>query len=353
MDRPGASLFKLEKIPDSYWCRHEELEDAKSYGYVDDLYSTKLLKDALEKEAEEIILLPKNVPGVLYHEGISPPPQGGSLRIFDVALDNRGMYYLAADGPPSVSILSKSGAWTGIKVQPPWGANMSSVASDEAGQVFALIGGKLVRVFPNGMRDDTVGTVKGRTGRFLVHAKGIFLIENTPDYADPNPPRAIPIIYHYDFGEKLICQSKSEPDFIFRELAMSADRESILVVAGDSPFLNFKGPDCGSLMIRYDLACQKLFSCRLPNVGCDYPAMSIASLPKGGFVAATEDRFSVYSDECALMFEETIAGRDMGRVSISRVRTDASGESIYFVDRHYGRLLIYNLRNRIFESKQQ
>ena len=52
------------------------------------------------------------------------------------------------------------------------------------------------------------------------------------------------------------------------------------------------------------------------------------------------------------MFEETFAGRDMGRVSISRVRADASGEGVYFVDRHYGRLLVYNLRNRVFESKQ-
>ncbi len=58
VDKPGASLFKLEKIPDSYWRRSEELENAEDYGYVDDVHSTKVLKDALEKEAEEIKLLP-------------------------------------------------------------------------------------------------------------------------------------------------------------------------------------------------------------------------------------------------------------------------------------------------------
>lgn len=345
---PGASPVALERVPDSFYRRSEEAEGANGFAYWN-LKETMLMREKLAREAEAVKQLPRDVPGVLYSEGIRPP-KGYYATIGDLAVDNVGRFHLAASAwPRSVSILSPSGEWTGLYLTniDPGNRTLSgggiSLSSDEAGNVYVYVNGKISRfnqIGEVGPGEYVMMTkVKPYDGRFIVRGRDIFVV----DVNDGS------FLYHYDLGGNLVCQTQAEDDFVIRDLAFATDSDAILVVGGLTGTRN--GPYEGRV-IRYDPSCSKISSFALPWASFNMSATSIASLPRGGFIVSTGDRFYVYNPDSTLQFEETVGNREMGRVGISRVRSNAAGERLYFVDGAYGRLLVYDLEKREFPEKR-
>lgn len=355
-----TSVIDMEKIPPSYYVRHEEAEKAKTMNYEVDFYSTKHLREVIEKEERTVKSLPRYVPGVFY-QGFTFEKDFLMLPS-DIAIDEEGNVYVA--DLDVIHKFSKNGEL--IKKRMDNLRAEKDIEFDKRGNLYAYAFGEwLLKInlpdldisylsherFPK-KKGEGFSSMKHHftvsAGDKLFFIKGLYGMGSESK-----------TVFSYDLKGNLLCRFDAKANDIrpleteIQFLDITSDNEDNILIV-----YSFYNPVWDTVRNRYqfrdgilklDPQCNQLFDKKIDLDG--QKARSITQTSDGRIILASEDNIYVYDKHLTLMFKESLSGKELGKVDIRRIQAEREGEHLYMVESRYRRILRYNLMTRELHKK--
>jgi hypothetical protein len=345
LTNPTTTLLEMERISDNYYLRYQEMHNARSVHF--NLYSTKIFKEALSDEEIAIKALPRYVPGVLY-QGFSSP------RDLDIDSDNN-IYVSDAGIVEAVFKLSNNGEILD-KIQiyrSRSGAGPIDIDRDENGSLYLYSSGDLFKLDRNSLEARPILPKKSageifphRDMHFAIKGNKVVLINDIKPFANE------PYIYIYDTEGNYICRYEPSPQDIkdwmeFIDLTFTEKGNIFVIYSYLNADRNLNKYINGVLIL--DQACNEMKNVR---IDLDGKVTSIAHT-SDAFIIADKHQLYFFDTNLQLEYKYDLIDKDLGAISIKRIKTDPDANNLYIIESNYRRILAYKLRSKALFTKDK
>lgn len=382
---PKISNIQMEKIPSTYYLRYEECNKVKET-YRPDFFETKILKEAIQKEETTIKNLPRYVPGVFYQGFTFEKDHLHSPG--DIYLDAEDNIYIADGGVPSmIQKISNKGEIIDKEIVSFRGivlgrSNVLSknfdIENDDKGNLFIYGEQTLLKkiIMDNGYDDKgnrfiypkqtSQKKIKNYIYKIILGGRGdinffpfydmrivigpmntLFLIRADASFSNT------PVIYSCDFDGNLLCQREMvdeniKPDEVNTQLIdlTTDNRGDILLVYSyfNSHWDNAKRAYIyRNGIFKLDHNCNLIYN---KELSLDGRVTSITTTLDNYIIISDSHCFYVYDKNLNLQYKYDLSNRELGEISIKRIKADLRGENLYIIEGQYGRILKYNLNDK-------
>lgn len=387
---PKTPNIQMEKIADTYYLRYEEHKEARGNCEVD-FYETKLLKESLEKEEEVIKTLPRYIPGVFY-QGFTFE-KNYLLSPEDIEIDGEDNIYVADGGPMrTIKIISNKGEILykeKIYIRSLGSGGKLDLERDNDGNLYIFTSRALLirnirknykalvrqkesealaasdrrkaelRTLARGRKYKIISK-KGKAYAFpfydmhisLGQGNTLFLIRAISPYANT------PVLYSYDFEGNLLCnrEIKGEnvkPDEGYIQLIdLTTDTKGnvIVVYSYFNPYWDKakRGSRYRNGILKLDRNCNQIYN---KAVTLDDKATSITTTSDDSIIISDNHCFYVYDKNLNPLFKYDLSNRELGEISIKRIKADKRGQYLYMIESNYRRILKFDLQNKELYTK--
>jgi hypothetical protein len=387
---PENSNIQMDKIPDTYYLRYEECNKARGNYYVD-FYETQLLKEVIEKEEEVIKTLPRYVPGVFY-QGFTFE-KDYLLSPQDIAIDAEDNIYVADGGPlRTIKIISNKGEILykeKIYLRSLGSGGKLDLERDNDGNLYFFTSRALLirnirknyKALVRQKENEALAASDRRKAelRTLARARKYEIIsKNGNDYAFPfydmhislgqgntlfliraiSPYANTPVLYRYDFEGNLLCKREIKgesvkPDEGYIQLIdLTTDTKGnvIVVYSYFNPYWDKakRGYMYRNGILKFKQNCDQISDRAL---ALDDKATSITTTSDDSIIISDKLCFYVYDKNLNPLFKYDLSNRELGEISIKRIKADLRGQYLYLIESNYRRILKYDLQNKELYTK--
>ena len=347
----------MEKIPDTYYVRYEECNKARGNYHVD-RHETQLLKAAIEKEEEVIKTLPRYVPGVFYQGFTFEKNRLRSPQ--DIEIDEEDNLYVADGGfPRMIQKISNKSVIIYEKKYNRLSKGQVDIERDNDGNLFVFARRTLSKrttenniyvTIPKAGSDDVFPFQDMHIA--IGQRNTLFLIKTITPFVNT------PVIYSYDFKGNLLCKREIKGENVkpgegyiqLIDLTTDSKGNVLLVYSYLNPYWD-KVKD-GYLyrngILKFEQNCNQIYNRAL---ALDGKVTSITTTPDDSIIISDKHCFYVYDKNLNPLFKYDLSNRELGKISIRRIKADLRGQWLYIIESKYSRILKYDLQNKKLYEK--
>lgn len=348
-------IIELEKVPETYYLRYEELQEA-SGNYEVDKYKTDLFRELIDLDEAFIKNLPKFLTGVFsIHGSISDMDFDKDGNIYIV--DNQRIMKITKEG----ELLRIGGE---IYFQITSNIKPIDIEFDEEGDLYAFAARESQKI------NFTEKSIKQAMERLSIQYYGgplktpLFAKkEKKPKFADTYVKAEIVQndklfmiipegneLESYDLDGNKRCQYSREKDY-FKFIDIASDRNGYL-------YILYSNHEKDGMVYRNQNGIFKLDqNCKLiSNNTLDLDSKEVKSIEpanNGDMIIAAKDSFYIYNKNYQLLSRENLMDKELGQIDIHRIKIDKKSEYLYLIDKKYSRILKYNLITKEFDKRKE
>lgn len=334
-----SEVIKLQKLPASYYLRHEEAEKARAT-YLNYYYKTGFLKKAVDEEIEFIKSLSRYVPGVFCPSGTY---KDALLRFpYDIDIDMDGNLYVA-DGDFSItlykiskngSLINKSTLFNGVT------SSETDIEFDKDGNLYAYAKRALIEIDTTTLSSKVALCKKDSNyifpyyeSRFCIADKKIYLLQEDKPFRNNAP---FQYLYMYDFEGNLLKKIEvPESNTYAYSFDITTDlNNNIYIAYGSGPSIR---------LIKFNKKLEQQYD-RQVKIDILIPDITIA---RGNhIIIAGTQKIYVFDKNMDLLYEINPGESELGEIDIRRIKVDPHGERLFIIERAYNRILMYSLKEK-------
>ncbi len=348
-DKGKTSVVEMEKVPPTYFLRHEENEKARN-NYATDSYSTNRFNELVTIDEKFSRVLPRQLKAIFSFTDSAN----------DIDFDKDGNVYVSnyreiAKYSPDGQRLNV-GNYVG-SMQITGSYKPIDIEVDKSGDILAFMKNEFLKLtfsekeikkaLKSVLRPSV--HVPFRTQLFAnkdkelpanadLHAvlaknQNLFLISPGSGW-----------VKSYDPDAHLHCEIDiSENNLKITDITSGPD-DSILISYSKGPTWKGHGYGYNAGVLKLDENCREIDKLELDLEGSEIKSVAVTA--KGNIVASTENRFYLLDKDHRVVLKETIQNSELGEVDIKRIKVDTRTDTLYLIDGKYNRLFRYDLQTK-------